>query len=42
MRELGVDLSGRTAHRLARDDMEWADVVVTMGCAASAPTSGGA
>ena len=32
MRELGVDLSHRTPHRLDEDDMEWADVVVTMGC----------
>ena len=32
MRELGIDLSGKTPHRLERGDAEWADVVVTMGC----------
>ena len=37
MRELNVDLSDRTPHRLDRDDMEWADVVVTMGCGDECP-----
>ena len=37
MRELDVDLSDRTPHRLDRDDMEWADVVVTMGCGDACP-----
>ena len=37
MRELDVDLSDRTPHRLDRDDMEWADVVVTMGCGDECP-----
>jgi arsenate reductase len=33
MRELGVDLSGRTPRQLEPDaDAAWADVVVTMGC----------
>jgi arsenate reductase len=37
MRELDVDLSDRTPHPLDRDDMEWADVVVTMGCGDECP-----
>ncbi len=37
MRELGVDLGGRVPHRLERDDAEWADVVVTMGCGDACP-----
>jgi arsenate reductase (thioredoxin) len=37
MRELGVDLAGRTPHRLDRDDVEWADLVVTMGCGDACP-----
>ena len=32
MRELGIDLSGRIPRGIAADDVEWADVVVTMGC----------
>ena len=37
MNELGVDLSGRTPHRLGTIDAEWADVVVTMGCGDECP-----
>jgi arsenate reductase len=37
MRELGVDLAGRVPRRLERDDAEWADVVVTMGCGDECP-----
>jgi arsenate reductase len=37
MRELGVDLSGRTPHALEWADAEWADVVVTMGCGDECP-----
>jgi arsenate reductase len=37
MRELDVDVSGRTPRRLGRDDAEWADVVVTMGCGDACP-----
>jgi arsenate reductase len=37
MRELGVDLSGRTPRGLDRSDVEWADVVVTMGCGDACP-----
>jgi arsenate reductase len=37
MRERGVDLSGRTPRALDRADVEWADVVVTMGCGDACP-----
>jgi arsenate reductase len=37
MREAGIDLSGRTPHLLDRADMEWADLVVTMGCGDECP-----
>jgi arsenate reductase len=37
MRELGIDLAGRTPHRLDDEDMRWADVVVTMGCGDECP-----
>ena len=35
--ELDVDLSARTPHRLDAADMQWADVVVTMGCGDECP-----
>jgi arsenate reductase len=37
MAELGVDLSDRVPHGLTREDAEWADVVVTMGCGDECP-----
>jgi arsenate reductase len=37
MAELGVDLAGRTPRKLTREDAEWADVVVTMGCGDECP-----
>ena len=37
MRELGVDLADRKPHRLDDADVEWADVVVTMGCGDACP-----
>ena len=37
MREVGIDLDGRVPHALSRDDVEWADTVVTMGCGDSCP-----
>ena len=37
MRELGVDLSDRHPRRIEQDDVEWADVVVTMGCGDACP-----
>jgi arsenate reductase len=37
MREVGIDLTDRTPHRLETADAEWADVVVTMGCGDACP-----
>jgi arsenate reductase len=37
MREVGVDLAGRSPRGLERADAEWADVVVTMGCGDECP-----
>jgi arsenate reductase len=37
MNEIGVDLSDRTPRKLTREDAEWADVVVTMGCGDECP-----
>jgi arsenate reductase (thioredoxin) len=37
MGELGIDLAGTEPHKLERADMEWADLVVTMGCGDECP-----
>jgi arsenate reductase (thioredoxin) len=37
MDELGIDLSERQPRKLSREDDEWADVVVTMGCGDECP-----
>jgi len=37
MAELGIDLANRTPRKLTREDAEWADVVVTMGCGDKCP-----
>jgi arsenate reductase (thioredoxin) len=37
MREVGISLEGRRPKPIARDDVEWADVVVTMGCGDACP-----
>jgi arsenate reductase len=37
MRELDIDLSRNIPHLLSRDDAEWSDVVVTMGCGDECP-----
>jgi arsenate reductase (thioredoxin) len=37
MRELGIDLSDRIPRKLDREQAEWADVVVTMGCGDECP-----
>jgi arsenate reductase (thioredoxin) len=37
MAELGIDLSSRQPRKLNREDAEWADVVVTMGCGDECP-----
>lgn len=37
LEEIDIDVSGRTPHRLDRSDVEWADLVVTMGCGDACP-----
>ena len=37
MRELGVDLTGRHPKGIAQEDVEWAEVVVSMGCGDACP-----
>lgn len=37
LEEVGIDVSGRTPKALSRDDVEWADLVVTMGCGPACP-----
>lgn len=37
MRELDIELAARRPRRLSREDAEWADVVVTMGCGDECP-----
>ena len=37
MRERGLDLSDRMPKAIDRDGVEWADVVVTMGCGDACP-----
>ena len=37
MRELEIDLEGRRPHGLTQEDVEWAELVVTMGCGDACP-----
>jgi arsenate reductase (thioredoxin) len=37
MGELGIDVSRNVPRELTREDAEWADVVVTMGCGDKCP-----
>jgi len=37
MAEAGIDVGGKVPHRLDEDDMQWADLVVTMGCGDECP-----
>jgi arsenate reductase len=37
LEEVGIDLSGRTPRALEQADVEWADLVVTMGCGDACP-----
>jgi arsenate reductase (thioredoxin) len=37
MQEVGLDLTGRQPRGIQRDDVEWAEVVVTMGCGDACP-----
>ena len=32
LREVGIDIEGREPRGISRDDVEWTDLVVTMGC----------
>jgi arsenate reductase len=37
MREVGISLDGRQPRGIEPEDVEWADVVVTMGCGDACP-----
>jgi arsenate reductase len=37
LEEAGIDVSGRRPKRLTRADVEWAELVVTMGCGDACP-----
>ncbi len=37
LEEIGDDVPGRKPRALTRDDVEWADLVVTMGCGDACP-----
>jgi arsenate reductase len=37
LEEVGIDVSGRVPRALEREDVEWADLVVTMGCGDACP-----
>jgi arsenate reductase len=37
LEEVGIDVSARTPRALERADIEWADLVVTMGCGDACP-----
>jgi arsenate reductase (thioredoxin) len=37
LEEVGVDISGRKPKPIMREDFEWADLVVTMGCGDACP-----
>jgi arsenate reductase len=41
LEEVGIDVSGRVPRKLAREDVEWADLVVTMGCGDACPAISG-
>ena len=37
LEEVGIDVSGRTPKALSREAVDWADLVVTMGCGDACP-----
>jgi arsenate reductase (thioredoxin) len=37
LEEVGIDISGRKPKAIERDSVEWADLVVTMGCGDACP-----
>jgi arsenate reductase (thioredoxin) len=41
LEEVDIDVSSRVPRKLSRDDVEWADLVVTMGCGDACPVISG-
>jgi protein-tyrosine-phosphatase len=41
LEEIGIDVSGSVPRRLTRADVEWAELVVTMGCPDACPRLSG-
>jgi arsenate reductase (thioredoxin) len=41
LEEIGIDISRRRPKALGREDVEWADLVVTMGCGDECPVISG-
>jgi arsenate reductase len=37
LEEVGIDVSGRIPKKLSQEDIEWAELVVTMGCGDACP-----
>jgi arsenate reductase len=37
LREVGIDIEGRKPSEISQDDVEWAELVVTMGCGDACP-----
>jgi arsenate reductase len=37
LREVGVDIGGRKPRGISREDVEWTELVVTMGCGDACP-----
>jgi len=37
MSEIGLDLTGRSPKGIAEEDVEWAEIVVSMGCGDACP-----
>jgi arsenate reductase len=37
LREVGIDIEGRQPSGISADDVEWAELVVTMGCGDACP-----
>ena len=37
LREVGIDIEGRKPRGISLDDVEWTDLVVTMGCGDACP-----
>jgi protein-tyrosine-phosphatase len=37
LEEVGIEIAGREPKKLGREDLEWAELVVTMGCGDACP-----